>query len=289
MSRKLANSQKSNFLTYEKYKRELLTLAENVFEFKNLPTIIDTAFLNKTLLRKGAIAFFYDEELESVIALPFTNAGALDIYGRPINIEVYASNGYTKMLKKGEYIIMYDNNGRYPLYIDILQHAERIADAKRVIDINIAQQKTPRIWKTTTEKERSVKDLLNQYDGNVETVLTYDGLSLNDVETVSSPAPYVTDKICDYIDREYAEFFQLIGVANNRIEKKERLITDEMEASLGGTIASRYSRFEPRKKAIDEINAMFNLNMEVSYYDGIPTSKEEIENNRLEEVENDNK
>ena len=32
MKRKLINSQLSNFKTYEMYKRQLLTLAENVFE-----------------------------------------------------------------------------------------------------------------------------------------------------------------------------------------------------------------------------------------------------------------
>ena len=51
MKKKLINSQLSNFKTYEMYKRQLLTLAENVFEFTNMPKFIDTAYLNKTLLR----------------------------------------------------------------------------------------------------------------------------------------------------------------------------------------------------------------------------------------------
>ena len=51
MKQKLINSQISNFKTYQMYLRQLLTLAENVFEFKNLPKFIDKAYLNKTLLR----------------------------------------------------------------------------------------------------------------------------------------------------------------------------------------------------------------------------------------------
>ena len=61
MKKKLVNSQISNFKTYNMYFREMLALAENVFEFENLPKFIDVAFMNKTLLRKGAIAFFEDE------------------------------------------------------------------------------------------------------------------------------------------------------------------------------------------------------------------------------------
>lgn len=127
MKRKLINSQLSNFRTYQMYKRQCLTLAENVFEFVNMPKYIDTAFLNKTLLRQGSIAFFVDEVL-GLLALPYKNLGTLDVYNRPKAIEVIASNGYSKIIRNSDdFVIMYDNNGRYPLLIDILQYAERIA------------------------------------------------------------------------------------------------------------------------------------------------------------------
>lgn len=125
MKAKMINSQLSNFKTYEMYRRQLLTLAENVFEFVNLPEFIDTAYLNKQLLRKGSIAFFKDEVL-GLLALPYNNIGNLDVYGRPKSIQVIARNGYTRTLMQGEFVIMYDNNGRYPLWLDILQYAERL-------------------------------------------------------------------------------------------------------------------------------------------------------------------
>ena len=277
MKKKLVNSQISNFLTYQMYLRQLLTLAENVFEFTNLPEFIDVSYLNKQLLKKGSVAFFKDEVM-GVIALPYNNIGTLDVYGRPRTIQVIARNGYTRTLKEGEFVIMYDNNGRYPLLMDIYQNAERIANCKKVIDINIAQQKTPRIWITNSDKKRTVEDLLNQYDGNVETVLAYDTLDLDDVQAICEPAPFVADKIDIHLEKEWAEFFRLIGIANLVEQKKERLIQDEMTASLGGTIASRYSRYEPRKRAIDEINKKFGTNIEVKYYDGIPTTEKEVEN-----------
>ena len=275
MKKKLVNSQLSNFLTYQMYLRQLLTLAENVFEFENLPPFIDVSYLNKELLRKGSIAFFKDEVM-GVIALPYNNIGTLDVYGRPKTIQVIARNGYTRTLKQGEFVIMYDNNGRYPLLMDIYQNAERIAMCKRVIDVNISQQRTPRVWITKTDKKKSIEDLLNQIDGNVERVLTYDNINLDDIQAICEPAPFVADKIDLHLEKEWAEFFRLIGVANLVEQKKERLIQDEMTASLGGTIASRYSRFEPRKRAIEEINKKWGLNINVRYYDGIPTTEKEV-------------
>lgn len=274
MRKKLINSQISNFKTYLMYQREMLTLAENVFEFENLPAYIDVAFLNKTLLRNGAIAFFKDEVL-GLIALPFNTVGTLDIYGRPNEIEVYGedSKGYHRKLKQDEYVIMYDNNGRYPLYLDICQMAERISLCVRTIDINMVHQRTPRIWKTDSDKALSVKSMINNIDSMQEDIAVYDSMGVNDVSAVLAPAPYVADKIDNHLDQLWKEFYRLIGVANLQEQKKERLIQDEMSASQGGTIASRYARFEPRENAIRKINEKFKTNISVHYYDGEPDSR----------------
>jgi hypothetical protein len=264
-----------------------MTLAENVFEFENLPEYIDTSYLNKNLLHKGSIAFFKDEVM-GVIALPYINLGSLDIYGRPKKIQAISQNGYRKTLKQDEFIIMYDNNGRYPLWLDILQYAERLSLCTRTIDINISQQKTPRFWKTKAEKEKSIKDLVNNVDGNENIVITYDNIDLDDTTMVLEPAPYVADKITLDKDKIYNEFLRLIGVANLSYQKKERNIKDEINAMQGGTIASRFSRFEPRQKAIKLINDKFGTDIKVKYYDGIPTSEKELEENLEDEEEIEN-
>ena len=289
MRKKLINSQLTNMKTYLMYREEMLTLAENVFEFKNLPEFIDVSYLNKTLLRNGSIAFFMDEVL-GLIALPYDILGNPDIYGRPQQIMARAANGtYYKKLKRNEFVIMYDNNGRYPIFLDICQMAERIALSKRTIDVNIVQQRTPRIWKTSQDKKRTLQDMLSNIDGMEENIATYESIDIDDMNVVLAPAPFVADKIDLHLDKEWAEFYRLIGVANLIEQKKERMIKDEMSASQGGTIASRFSRFEPRKRAIDEINKKFGTNIEVSYYDGEPTTeevKELIEEVDFNETEN---
>ena len=281
MRKQLKENQLSHWRTYQMYLREMLTLAENVFEFENLPDFIDVAFLNKKLLRDGSIAFFKDEYL-GVIALPYTVMGTLDIYQRPQKIMAIAPNGsYRRELNPDDYIIMYDNNGRYPLFLDITQYAERIALDTRTIDINILQQRTPRFWKTSSDKERSIRDIINNVDGLENTVLTYEDINLDDIQLILQPAPYVADKIDIQKEKLWNEFLRLIGIANMNFQKKERNIKDEVLASQGGTIASRYSRFEPRQKAIKLINEKFGTNINVRYYDGIPTSEKDV----IEDIE----
>ena len=292
MSR-LQKSQLTNLDTNRLYLRQMLALAENVFKYENLPDFIDVAYMNKCLLNKGAIAFFYEETLDTIVALPFVKYGSLDLYGRYNTIQVIGSNGYTRVLNKDEFVIMYDNYGRYPLYIDIVQYAWRLALYERICDVNIGQQRTPRIWQTSSDMEQTVKDLLNNIDGLTESVTSYKNLQVDKINAILQPAPYIADKVTERKEKLWNEFLRLIGVANITVQKKERNIRDEILASQGGTIASRFQRYEPRKKAIDEINEKFREHLKapivVSFYDNLPTNlkdiTDEIEDDEIEKPE----
>ena len=288
MNKKLVNSQLTNMLTYNKIRRKMTTLASNVFLFPNLEEIapyIDQSYINRKLIYNGAVAWFKDEEL-GLLCLPFQTIGRCDIYGRPDRIMVQGTNGYTRILSvsKGEAVIMYDNEGKYPLINDIIQDAERIALCKRIQDINIAQQKTNRIWTTNNDQVSSVKDILNQIDGNVENVIAYDTIDINTINSVMGIAPYVSDKLDDHIRLLWEEFYSHIGISSLLVQKRERVIRDEMRASMGGTIASRYIRFNSRKIALEKIKKLWGYEIELEFYDGLPTTIEEIE----EYVEDDN-
>ena len=292
MSRKNGFLQISNLKTTEMYKKQFISLAENVFNIKNLEKyapFMDYSYVNKELVYKGCIAFFMDEYL-GLLALPYVNLGKLDLYGRPIDIQVIGRNGYTRKLKFGEYVLMWDNRSKQPLIYDILQYAERTAQIQRTMDINIAQQRTPRFWKTKTENKKTIEDLINGVSANDEAITTYDNLNLDETSIVLSPAPFVADKLGEQKDKIWNEFLRLIGIANSSFQKKERNIRDEVFISQAGTIASRFTRFNARVDAINKINEKWNLDLEVEYYDGLPTTlkEEEVEYENVYDGDNAN-
>ena len=274
MSKRNVRTQISNIKTTDMYKKQMISLACNVFNYKNLLEVapfMDLSYVNRELVHKGSIAFFNDEYL-GLLALPYVNMGRLDLYGRPVDIQVIGKNGYTRQLKFGEYVIMYDNMMRYPLIFDILQYSERIASITRTIDINTVQQRTPRIWKTKTENLKTIQDVIDGIDANNEAITTYDNIELDDTQVVLQPAPFVADKLSEQKDKLWNEFLRLIGIANTSFQKKERNIQDEVFISQAGTIASRYTRFQARFEAITKINEKWGYNIEVEYYDGLPTT-----------------
>lgn len=279
---KKIESQMKNFLTTEMYKNQFVSLAMNVFLFKNLDIrYLDMSFINRELIYKGSIAWFYDEVLESLIALPYRVMGRRDLYDRPIDIQVYGKNGYQRFLHRGEYVIMYDNMSQLPLIGDILQYSSRIGEIQKIMDINIAQQKTQRFWKTKTENQKSIEDLIDKVDSCQEVITTFDSVNLDETTCNLIPPTFVADKLSEQKDKIWNEFLRLIGIANQSFQKKERNIRDEIFISQAGTIASRYSRFESRRMAIEKINSLFNQNIEVEYYDGLPTTL------KMEEQEDD--
>lgn len=275
MKRKTVNSQLYNYKTFLNYRDKMIMLALNVFQFKGINSMIDMSLVNKELLSTGSIAFFKDDVTGDLLALPYTNVGALDFYGRPRAIMVRPFFGsYNRVLykAKNEFVIMYDNEARIPIYPFIIEGAERLALIKRTMDINISNQMTNRWWKTTAEKEFTLRKTLEQVDAKVDTIVTYDDLDLDETQQVLNPAPYVADKLNEAKHEEWAEFLEIVGITSLAVNKKERLITDEVFTSMGGTIASRYNRYEARRKAVDEINKLFNENIEVGFYDGLPST-----------------
>ena len=57
--------------------------------------------------------------------------------------------------------------------------------------------------------------------------------------------------------RIWNEALTFIGVSNVSVQKKERLIRDEVQQEQGGTIASRYTRLITRKEACEKMNRLW--------------------------------
>ena len=110
-----------------------------------------------------------------------------------------------------------------------------------------------------------MKNLYKQYDGNEPFIFGSKGLDANGLKVLQTGAPYVADKLYELKSQIWNEALTYLGISNTNVTKKERMISDEVIRNMGGTIASRYSRLESRRQAVEQINKMFNLDIEVNY------------------------
>ena len=283
-------NQLNNRTTYFNYYNELESLGCNVLNC-TLQPYMDKSYFNYKMFYRGSLVIFYDDVMEEVLALPYNTVAPLDIYDRPTIIKAY-SKTYNKILKPGEYVIVYDNLMKKPLYRKIEQSAQRLTLIRRVIDINIKQQKTPRIYQCPENQKLTFMNMINQIDSCDDAITTYDSLDLDAVNVILTPAPYVADKLEEEFEKIWSEALRYMGVASVTYEKRERLIKDEVTMSQGGTIANRYNRFNSYKDGFEKANEMFEKYLkrpfEVEFYDGLPTTLVNEESEESEETEVDN-
>lgn len=273
------NSLYMNSRAYHLYYNRLLELAVSMFEWVNLPEAVpnkekpelsimgvDSRFLELTLFSDGQAVFFKDDVL-GYLGLQCTIGGALNVYRVPTERRAFAANGYNAVLNAGNSVIIYNNYMRLPSMMDIEYFAKRLCNMDRIIDVNINAQKTPILLACDETERNTMMAMYEQFDGNKPFIFGRKNLQNQPISSIKTDAPYIADKVYNIKQEIWNEVLSYLGISNANTQKKERLITDEVSRSMGGTLASRNSRLEMRKKACTEINNMFGLNIDVKYRD----------------------
>lgn len=265
-----------NNATYMQYFNRLMELSVSMFEWKNLPSTCDVRYLELALFMNGSAVFFQDDVLEDYVALDVICSGRLDVYGNPVLRKAYSRyNNYQKLLKGSNSVIIWNNYLRTNSVLDVEMFAKRLYNLDRIIDVNANAQKTPILIKCDETQRLTMLNVYKEYDGNSPVIFGDKALNSNGLEVLSTGAPYVADKIYQLKTQIWNEALTYLGISNINVQKKERLITDEVTRNQGGTIASRYSRLECRREAVRKINEMFGLNIEVNYREDFQTVDED--------------
>lgn len=254
-----------NNATYAQYLNRLTELSISMFEWKNLPLTVDPRYIELQLFEQGTMVYFKDEVIGD-LCLNCLISGRLNVYGYPVLRRAYSKyNGYQKLLKESNSVIIYNNYLHTNSLLDVKMFARRLYVLDRIIDVNANAQKTPVLLQGTEQQRLTLLNLYKQFDGNEPFIFGDKNVDLNSLKALSTQAPYVADKIYELKTQIWNEALTYLGISNINIQKKERLITDEVTRNQGGTIASRYSRLQSRREAVEKINEMFGTNIEVNY------------------------
>lgn len=259
------DSARLNNLTYKQYLDRLTELAISMFEWKNLPPSVDARYLELRLFETGCMVYFNDDVLGNICLDCIAN-GRLGIYGDPILRRAYSGyNNYNALLKESNSVIVWNNYLHTNSILDVKMFARRLYVLDRIIDVNANAQKTPVLVQGTEKQRLTLINLYKEFDGNAPFIFGDNNLDLNVLKVLQTGAPYVCDKLYTLKTQYWNEALTYLGISNINIQKRERLITDEVTRNQGGTIASRYSRLNSRREAARKINAMFGTNIQVNY------------------------
>ena len=260
-----AESASTNVRTYDMFFQRLMELAINSFQWINLPDTIDPRFLELVLFEQGHAIFFKDEVI-GYLALMCTATAPFDVYNVPMRRRAYSSNnGYQKDLTIQDSVIIYNNYLRTNGFLELTQYARRLCEIQRTIDVNVVAQKTPLLLQCSENQRLTLKNVYMQYSGNQPAIFGEKNLMPDSVKVLNTQAPYVADKLQILKRQVWNEALTFLGIENANTEKKERLVSDEVNSNLGSVYAQRMARLNARKDACEKINRMFGLNIDVRY------------------------
>lgn len=266
---------KKNGIENNQYFRRLAELSMTMFDWQNLPDTIDPRFLELTLFFDGQVVFFKDEEL-GYLCLQCLTGGWFDVYRIPMQRRAVAVNGYHRDLTENDSVIIYNNYLHTNSVTDCVIFADKLYNLDRIIQVNANAQKTPVLIKASEKQRLTMLNVYQKWDGNEPVIYGDKNLDTANIEVLNTGAPYVADKIYNLKSSIWNEALTYLGISNTNMEKRERLVSDEVIRSMGGVIASRYSRLESRRQAVEKINEMFNLNIKVDYREDYREASKEM-------------
>ena len=197
----------------------------------------------------------------------------------------YASNGYQMPLDNLNSVLIFNNSLHTNSQLDIEMYAWRLYEVQRAIDTNIKLQKTPKIVKCSENQRLTIINLFKQYEGNYPFIFADKAMDLKGLESIDIAAPYVADKLMVIKQQIWDEAMTYLGIANTNTSKRERLNTSEISVGMGDVEAQRYTRLMEREIAVERINSMFGLDLDVKYKQVIPTLPDNLEDGEGEETD----
>lgn len=259
-----------NDSTYLDYLERMKKICLSMFEWVNLPTSMDSRFLEKTLFYEGKASLLYDEEF-GYINTKCADGGYLNIYDLPTNLHCYSQqyssdrlvySGFKEDNEKPtkQCVLVMNNWERIPTASTIELFAYRLYLAQRSCDVNITAQRTPILILGTEKQKLTMENLYNKYNGNQPFIFGDKDIISNDMlKAINTQAPYVADKLSEYKKEIWNEFLTFIGVNNIDVEKKERLISGESNSNNECINLNLQSYLAPRKEACKKFNELFGL------------------------------
>ena len=168
-----------------------------------------------------------------------------------------------KYINNDNCVLIRNNDLAKPTRDYIANYAERMLEVEMCIRANINQQKFPWFINATEKTKKSLQLIFDKVE-NFEPFILANREIMGEapLEVLTMSTPYVADKLNSYkyeLEREILSFLSL----NNNFEKKERLLTDEVNSNNDFIHTNAMLMYKVRLQACEQINKKFGLNVRV--------------------------
>lgn len=244
------------------YNRAMM-LSSRRFKWENLPEGVPDWWIEQCLFFYDKVATCDDKNNGNLI-LPCFNADTRNVYYMPLKYRLFGM-GYSEEYDAEDVTVLYNNYlgiGMFSLLDPLLYN---IYEATRTRDVNLFQQKMPRIFRGVKQKELTIKNIFNQVRRNLPAIFTEKSNNYIDIDTIDSTAPYIVDKLDTHIKDGWSDVLTVLGIQTHNIEKSERVQVAEVQAANEQTLMYKQAAIDCRERFCEETNKKFGLNLDVKW------------------------
>lgn len=255
----------------------VLQIVLDEFEWDGLPDTCSAEMIEKYLAFRSTAAIYYDKKSGTFMSLGAGIGGKLNVNGHPDELNMYGMNGFNvhgtaywqemENEDEADCVLIQDNRTYFPLIYAIEANADRIAKAKRNLDVAATNSKFPFILQCNEEQKKSVLDIYNDMQENQPLILLNKGTDMTEENTTTFTTNLregVLKELWDYYINTKADTFRELGVnMNQNNDKKERMTITEVEGDTDFVSRINEQRLQCRKEACERINKLWGLNVSV--------------------------
>ena len=266
-----------NTALVEYYTRYLFQKVISVFEFEGLPQEWADNYFKYVLFGYGVIAVIYTDKY-GVICQDCGLSG-FDVFYQPTRCII--ANPHLPGLKEFK---IHENCEIIKLQPDygsvmdlVTTYADLMALALETTGANLLNSKLSYVFfaenKTAAESFKKLYDRVASGEPMAvidKNLLMEDGTPAWQIFTQNVGQNYITDRLLNDMKTLEDQFNTVIGVPNANTQKRERMITDEVNANNVDTQCRVNLWLETMNKDIEQVNRMFGTSIKVKYrYDDL--------------------
>lgn len=248
-------------MTERMYVRVLSEMCMNRFQWEGFPHSVDRRFLEKILYGQALAVFYLNKATDKYFALRATPAGMWDMYDNPISFRVYGNTLINEEVANVDCVPIWSNYMRMPDIDIVLLYAKKLANIDRSIEINSDNMRQTKFIKSSENQQLSFANVNRQIQEGMAYIQVSESMNLDNLEVLdlSIDAKYLPALISAKRTL-WNECLTLLGVNNNAGEdKKERLVSDEVDANSDEVLVHRSSALKARRAAAEKINRRFKM------------------------------
>lgn len=249
------------------YMKMLASWAMSRFEWVNMPSSIDTRFIESCLHYEGSVLFYYDDRFDRHLVTRYVGNGTVNLYDNPTRFTTVARASYSSVtLSSKEAVPIWNNDIRTASNDLVYVYARRLANLDVSLEINARNMRHNKIITCEDSQRMTYMQLLRKVEEGQPVIFGTDSLDLSALNVIDvSTDPNNLAALRLEKNQVWGEAMTMLGITNVNTDKKERLVAGEAMASNGQVISARNSCMSVRKRACEQINEMFGLDLDVRW------------------------